>query len=92
MRAVDILRRRPEDAATERLARLTVGAPGDAAVLEVLIPEFREGMEQIIADGAPDEQGRWVHLEDGEAFLDAALGYFRGSRFWAREVDPDDPA
>ncbi len=85
MRAVLLLSRTP-DAVTEPLARLTVRAPGEPAQVEVLIPEEREGIEFLIAQGAHDGHGRQLTVNDGDAFLDALLDYYLGSRLWAEEV------
>jgi hypothetical protein len=87
VRAVDLFRRRPEDGAIEHVARLTVSSPDAPAELEVRMPEFREGLEVMLADGVPGDRGGWFGLPDGEAFLDAALTHFHGSRFWAEAVD-----
>ena len=86
MRAVLLLSRTP-DAVTEPLARLTVRAPGEPAEVEVLVPQDREGIEFLIAQGAPDGRGHLLTVDDGEAFLDALLDYYLGSRLWAEEVD-----
>lgn len=91
MRVVDILRRRP-DAETEELVRLIVSAPGEPATYEVLLPELREGLEQMIAEGLPGDRGGWFHLADGDAFLDATLAYYHGSRYWASEIQRHEPA
>ena len=88
MRVVEIRRRRPEDAEIERLARVFVRAPGGPAEVEVLVPEFREGLESMLADGITDDvAARFLQLEDGEAFLDALPKFYRGSRFWAQKVE-----
>ena len=87
MRSVLLLSRGP-DAVTESLARITVREPGDPAEVEVLIPEDREGIEFMIAQGAPDGRGHLLTVNDGEAFLDALLQYYLGSRLWAEEVEP----
>ncbi len=89
MRVVEIRRRGP-DAEVERLARVYVSEPGGPAHLEVLIPEFREGLETLIADGATDANGKWRQLADGEAFLSALPVFYRGSRFWAEAVEGDE--
>ncbi len=89
MRAVLLLSRTP-DAVIEPLARLTVREPGEAAEVEVLIPEEREGIEFLIAQGGRDERGRVLTLDEGDAFLDALLGFYLGSRLWAEEVAVDE--
>lgn len=91
MRVVEIRRRRPADAEIERLARVVVRTPGAPAEVEVLIPELREGLEAMLADGVTDDvEARFVRLEDGEAFLDALPRFYRGSRFWAQNVEADE--
>ena len=88
MKVVEIRRRRPEDAEIERLARVFVRSPGGPAEVEILIPEFREGLESMLADGITDDvAARFLQLEDGEAFLDALPRFYRGSRFWAQKVE-----
>ena len=87
MRSVDLFRRRPEDGQIKHLARLTVRSPAGPAELEVRLPAFREGIELMLADGVPGDHGGWFTMADGEAFLDASLAHFHGSRFWAEEVD-----
>lgn len=88
MRVVEIRRRRPEDASVESLARVFVREPGGRAEVEILVPELREGLESMLADGVTDDvAARFVRLEDGEAFLDALPRFYRSSRFWARELD-----
>jgi hypothetical protein len=86
MRTVEILRRTP-DAETEALARFTVATPGRPAEMEVLIPEFREGLELLgIGLSLADGDGHRIDPGDGEAYLDALLIRYRGSRLWAREL------
>ncbi len=89
MRTVVILRRTP-DAETEELARISASAPGTPVDIEVLVPEFREGLAALGIGGTiPDGSGRSIAPDDGEAYLDALLVTYRGSRLWAREVVPD---
>lgn len=94
MRAVEIRRRRPEDAEVERLARVFVTSPGEPALVEYLMPEFQEGLELMLSDGVTDATGRFLRLADGDAFLDALPTFYRSSRFWASpveaEADPPD--
>ena len=89
MRIVELRRRRP-DAEVERLARVYVIESGGPAYLEVYDPENQEGIETLIADGATGLDGRWRELADGEAFLAALPVFYRGSRFWAQELEGDD--
>jgi hypothetical protein len=89
VKVVEIRRRRPEDGSIERLARVYVARPGEGAQLEVLISDFREGLEQLMAEGATDNRGELVRMEDGERFVDALPSKYRSSRFWAEEVDEE---
>lgn len=91
MRAVDLYRRTP-DAETRQIARVSVASPGAAATVEVVDPEYQEGVAFIVAQGAPDGRGRQLGLEDGEAFLDALLQFYVGSRLWAEPVDAAEVA
>jgi hypothetical protein len=90
MRTVEIRRRRPEDGEIERLLRVHANG-GEPAEFEVLKPEFREGLELLLADGVPDGSGEMLHLSDGETFVAALLDWYRSSRFWAEEVAEDPP-
>jgi hypothetical protein len=90
MRVVELRRRRPEDGEIERLARVYVRSSGEPASFEVLVPDLREGLERLIADGATDDLGRYVQLSDGEAFLAALPDFYHSSRFWAEEVEIED--
>jgi hypothetical protein len=89
MRVVEIRRRRPEDAEIERLARVLVRTPGMPAEVEILMPEFAEGLGMMLADGVTDEHGAFLRLDDGERFLDALPSFYRSSRFWAEPVEDD---
>jgi hypothetical protein len=89
VRTVQLLRRTP-DAETEPLARITATSPGMPVEIEILIPEFREGLELLGVGGTiPDDQGQPTTPHDGERYLDALLAHYRGSRLWAREVPPE---
>jgi len=90
MKAAEIRRRRPEDAQVERLARVYVSEPGGPARVHVLVPELTEGIESMLGDGVTDDQGRFLTLEDGEAFVEALPTFYRGSRFWAQPVGSDE--
>jgi hypothetical protein len=90
MRVVELLRRRPEDGQVELLARVWCDGPGLPASVEILAPQYREGIELTLAEGARDSAGRALHVADGEAFVAALPDHHRGSRFWAVEVAPDD--
>ena len=89
MRTVEILRRRPEDAEVEHLARITAES-GQPAEMEILRPEFREGLEMMMSNGIFDDNGRLLFLADGDAFLDALPVFFHSSRFWAEELGEDE--
>ncbi|MGI8928515.1 MAG: hypothetical protein ACR2H0_03475 [Candidatus Limnocylindrales bacterium] len=89
MKTVEIRRRRPEDGEIERLARVTA-EPGQPAEFDYLIPEFREGIEVLIADPIVDARGRVIAATDGEAYVAALPEVYRGSRFWAEEVREDE--
>ena len=90
MRLVEIRRRRPQDGDIERLARVYVRGPGQPAELDVLATDYREGIEQLIAEGVAAPRGGLVHLADGEAFLDALPVFFHSSRFWAEELGVEE--
>ncbi len=90
MNAAEIRRRRPEDAEVERIARVYVSESGGPAHIEVLIPEFAEGIESMLGDGVTDDNGRFLTLQDGEAFIKALPTFYRGSRFWAQSVPSDE--
>lgn len=87
MRTVEIFRRRPEDAETERVGRVFVREPGQPAEFEVFVPEFQNGFAMILAEGVADERGRSLYLADGEAFLSALPAFYHGSRFWAEDTE-----
>ncbi len=86
MRSVLLMRRRA-DAEEEALVRLTVAADGGPATVEILVPEMREGLEEMIAAGTPDGHGHLLTIDDGAAFLNGLLLAYRGSRFWAEEEE-----
>ena len=91
MSVVEIRRRRPEDGEIERLALVFVRVEGGPAEVEVLVPEFREGLEAMLADGITDDvAARFLRLEDGQAFIDALPRFYRGSRFWAQRIEAMD--
>jgi hypothetical protein len=87
VRLVEIRRRTP-DGEVERLVRVVVAAPGEAAAYEILVSGL-PGLEVTMAEGVPDGKGRRLHLADGEAYLDELPRFYHGSRFWAEEVDPE---
>jgi hypothetical protein len=89
MSTVEICRRRPEDGEIERLARVHA-EEGEAAQLDVLIPEFAEGIQMLMANGVVDGEGRTLTLEDGQAYVAALPDFYRSSRFWAEVVQDDD--
>jgi len=79
-------RRRPEDAASEVIARIVARTLGRPAVIEPLAGFTEEGIRAILAGGAIGADGRTLHLEDGAAFVEALPGTLRGTRLWA-ELD-----
>ncbi|MGI8928517.1 MAG: hypothetical protein ACR2H0_03485 [Candidatus Limnocylindrales bacterium] len=90
MTVVEIRRRRPDDGQVERLARVYARGPGCPAEYEVLAPDFREGLDMVIADGVTGISGRQLYLADGDEFVAALPEFYRGSRFWAEEVSDVD--
>jgi hypothetical protein len=86
MSIIELYRRRPDTAEAELLARVVVTEPGGPAVMIPAVPDDRAGLEAILARGVADASGRLVDPKDGEAYLNALVETFRGSRFWAERV------
>ena len=86
MTTVALMRRRPDTAETETIARFSVADPGGPAVMEPVPPHDRAGIDAILSGGVADARGALVDPADGEAYLAALLETFRGSRLWAERV------
>jgi hypothetical protein len=84
---VELRRRDPATADVETLATFRLSRDGARVVMERADRAQLAGVEAILGDGVPDERGRLLTADDGEAYLLALLGAYRGSRLWAEQVD-----
>jgi hypothetical protein len=88
MKAVEIMRRRPDSAETEVLVRVFVPIADGPAVIAAVRPGGSPGVSAMLAEGVPGPTGELLHLADGAAFVAALPAAYRGSRLWAEEVEP----
>ncbi len=84
---VALRRRDPATAEVETLATFRLASDGARVVMEPADPAQLPGVEAILGDGIPDERGRLMTADHGEAYLLALLAAYRGSRLWAEQVD-----
>ena len=88
MIAAELRRRKPETGEIETVARIVAPDEGGPARLEVQ-DEHRHAVEEILAIGAPGPRDVTYYLADGEPFVRALPGAFRGHRLWAELIEPD---